>query len=278
MREHGCLSDEAEQEPREERGPSEAADGPWPGLGGVAAGLAGAGVLVTGGALLIGWMYTKAFYDRLGVPMRALDLQAIDYLTAKVEIWYALAAGMLGALISLLMWRYDFGLAVPERFALWVRGVATLASLAAAYAGALGVVATGNVAFLYAFATGATFAPVFLWNFLAASARWRPLSAGVPVILVIFIALAFLPPVAAGLGCHDAEALLEGPEEGSGARFVAAEPLGLPGERYESDVYVTESVGVVRATDNAYFVVVRGTKIVYSLPVTRVLRVEYTPD
>ena len=280
--------------------PSEPQAAAWPGLGQVLAGLAGVGVLVTGGAFLMGWAYTTAFYDRLGIPTRALHLQPVDYVTAKMEIWHVLVIVALSSSFIMLQIVSASRLALvahgltaiargpwkrpavskpgpaarPETWALFLASAALLALMV----GSLGLGRTGEAAFLYASALGVPLGCLALWWALRITRR--PVRVGLTSFvagLLLTFALFFLLVVPEVLGHHDAEALLAGPEEGRGARFVAAEPLGLPGERYESSVYVTESVGVVRATDNAYFVVVRGTKTVYSLPAARVLRVEYTP-
>jgi uncharacterized membrane protein (UPF0136 family) len=247
-------------------------------------------VFVTGGAFLIGWRYTTAFYDRLGIPAGALHLQPTDYITAKVEIWYALAAAALVVLVTAAVFGGLLPVLGPLRATVLGRLVGwefhqsqvfwlvslTVGAMNVVWA-AVGLALTDSQGLLYIFATGVALLAMGVWGIMRDSPRWAPLSGVAALVMVSAIAALSLDIVAPQLGHHDAEALLAGPEEGSGARFVAAEPLGLPGERYEAGVYVTEAVGVVRATDNAYFVVVRGTETVYSLPATRVLRVEYTP-
>jgi len=270
--------------------PSEPQAAAWPGLGQIVAGLAGVGVLVSGGAFLMGWRYVTAFYGRLGVPSRALDFQPADYFTAKIEIWYTLA----GTALVVLVFAAVIGGVLPAleparlpvlwllvgsefyRRSYWLVNL-TVGVMSVVW-GAAGLALTDNQRFLYVFATGAAWLLVGAWGIMRESPRWAPPSGVVVLVLASVIVLLSLEIVAPQLGRQDAEAILRGSEDGTAARFLAVEPLGLPGERYESDVYVTESVGVVKATDDAYFVVVRGTKIVYCLPASRVLRIEYTPD
>jgi len=255
---------------------------------------AGVAVLVGGAAFLVGWTYTSAFYDRLGIPTRALDLGPADYATAKVDIWFAFAVAAFTGAATLALARALAPVVVADlvstgwgaRCVEWcrsrewrtVRMVRVTASLLVCLVGWLGIWYTGNSAFFVPLALGAVFGTLAIWlDARAARPYWRRTGL---TWLAAFFALSTAFAVLGGgmiLGHHDAEGLLAGPAEGSGARFVAAEPLGLPGERYESGAYVTDSVGVVKATDNAYFVVVRGTKIVYCFPATRVLRIEYTP-
>jgi len=270
--------------------PSEPQAAAWPGLAQTLGAVAGASVFVTGGAFLIGWRYTTAFYDRLGIPAGALHLQPTDYITAKVEIWYALAAAALVVLVTAAVFGGLLPVLGPLRATVLGRLVGwefhqsqvfwlvslTVGAMNVVWA-AVGLALTNSQGLLYIFATGVALLAMGVWGIMRDSPRWAPLSGVAALVMVSAIAALSLDIVAPQLGHHDAEALLAGPEEGSGARFVAAEPLGLPGERYEAGVYVTEAVGVVRATDNAYFVVVRGTEIVYCLPASRVLRVEYTP-
>jgi len=301
------LSDETDHQTTQERGPTGAADGAGPRLGEVAqilGGLAGVAVLVGGAAFLIGWIYTRAFYERLGIPTRALDLGPTDYITAKTEIWYALASAalvvlvtatvvggllpVLGPVRATVLGRL-VELEFPDPRAFWLVNL-TLGLVNVVW-GAVGLGLTDSQGLLYIFATGAAWLLVGGWGIMRESPRWAPLSGVGALVLASVIAILSLGIVAPHLGRQDAEAILRGSEGGTGARFVAAEPLGLPGERYEpgeyvieagvyvaeTGAYVTESVGVVRATDNAYFVVVRGTQRVYCLSATRVLRVEYTP-
>ena len=257
--------------------PGEAAGGGWPGLGPLLAGLAGASVLVTGAGLIMGWNYTEAFYGRLGVPIEALDLEPAAYFTAKVEIWYALAWSALVAFSGMVAYRF---LPPPTSYApVFIMWPLTLAGMTTATAGCVGAIATGEAAFVYASAFGAAALVVGIFSALQATDdRSAPAVALVGSVMLISLAGVFLGSVPDSLGQHDAEALLAGPQEGSAARLVAAEPLGLPGERRESDLYVTQDVRVVTATNGSYYVVVAGTETVYCLPATRIVRMEYAPD
>lgn len=285
------MSDEARQEIAQGAGTAEPRVEEGAGLGQILAGLAGLGVAITGGAFLIGWRYTTAFYERLGVPTRALDLQPADYLTAKIEIWYALAAAVLAAAAVATYARRVLPALRPVRAtvlgrlaveweprprATWVVSVA--AGVLNLVWGALGLALTDNQFFLYFFATGAAFVTMGVWGIMRDSPRWGTLSGAAALVLASLILLPSLPAVATDLGQKDAEAILRGSEEGSSARLVAASPLGLPGEHCEAGTCVTESVRVVAATSSSYFVVVQGTQTVYCLPAAGLLRMEYTPD
>jgi len=296
MREDGSLSDETVQpstvaqhgEPSGARGSTDEGQAPR-GLAEVAAAVAAGSVLATGAAFLIGWSYTTAFYDRLGVPTGALDLEPIDYMAAKVEIWYAVAVAVLitvGSTVTTLrlpsalkrlpltgLPRRLFGEFAPQRAFAANFAIGTIMLLA----GAWGLALTGNQTFLYVFVPGLTYAPVGLWGLMRESPGWRPLSAGVALAFAAFLAVTSVPTVAAELGRHDAEALLTASEPAT-ARLVAASALGLPGEHCEASGCVTDSVQVVAATSSSYFVVVQGTQTVYCLPAGGLLRMEYDPD
>jgi len=227
-------------------------------------------------AFLVGWRYTTAFYDRLGIATEALNLEPATYLTAKIEVWYVLA----GAAMSLLSAMVASRLFPPAPgVTLWVGTVSIAAGMPTFVAGCVAAGETGEAEFVYVCGLGASLVLFGIYVVLQGEPhRYAAATVWMAATALIVFAIAFVDLVPAELGRHDAEALLAGPQEGSGARLVAAEPIGLPGERYESDAYVTESVGVVRATGDTYFVVVRGTEMVYSFPAARVLRIEYTPD
>ena len=259
----------------------------WAGVAHIVGSLAGVAVLVGGVAFVTGWAYTDALYEQLGIPSRALDLGPTDYATANVEMWYTFALVALAAAAGLALGGYLASLGdVPGAPRWWPRSgeqwlwvVPLVVGLVCLGVGVFGVGETGDDLFVLPLAMGAVLGPLgALTGARALRTRAAQLALAWLAAAIAIAAVLSLPGGAAKLGQHDAEALLAGPQEGSGARHVAAEPLGLPGERHESGVYVTESVGVIRATDNAYFVVVRGTEIVYCLPAARVLRMEYTPD
>jgi len=260
------------EEPSEVTPPGDAATGVWPGLGALLAGLAGASVLVTGAALLIGWKYTEAFYGRLGVPMEVLDLEPADYLTAKIEIWYSLAAAAVLTLPPIVMQRF-----IPFRSAFGTALLVIPVGALTFVAGLVGVGETGEGIFVYTCSAG-TGIVVFgtclaLW---ARAGRKTDLAAMLGGIFLLFCAWAFLSGVPEELGRHDAEALLGGPQQGSAARLVAMGPVGLPGERADSGFYITDAVQVVAVANSSYFLLVGSGEMVYSVPSTSVLRMEYS--
>lgn len=229
--------------------PTEPQRAAWPGLAQTIGAVAGASVFVTGGAFLLGWRYTVAFYDRLGIPTRALHLQPADYVTAKVEIWYTLisvALAFVGAM-AYIVWHPAFA-AWVRSLARWLRKRSRVSEATLAFAaqvgvlglfctggtmafsvGWAGVLGSGDESFLYPLALGISLVCAALWwAQRATSPRRRALSTAVAAWVLVFFVLQ-LPSVAAALGGHDADALLAGPEEGRGARFVAAEPLRTPG-------------------------------------------------
>jgi len=274
------LADEAEAgttvepDPREAPSRSDMPTGGGPGLGAIAGIVAAAGLFVSGAVLFMGWKYTQAFYGRLGIPTEALDLEPADYFTAKIEFLYWLA---MSAAASLVGWFLVLRL-VRDRQLHRVMLVMLLGALVF-MAGSAGTLVTGDGHFVFIAGLGVGLFVIGISDIFRGPADRNAVVAGTFATLFLsFAVVTLLFDVSAGLGQHDADALLAGPQEGSGARLVAAEALGLPGERYESDAYVTESVGVIRATGDAYFVVVRGTDKVYSFPAARVLRMEYTPD
>lgn len=289
-------NDEQDQEKTEEEAgqpegppPTEPRVPAWPGLGQILAGLAGLGVLVTGAAFLIGWRYTAAFYDRLGIPSRALDLEPTDYITAKVDVWYGLLlAGALG-LATLGLMRYVWpevgrvsvrllGREVMFEFAAqraWLLIMAVGAS--SLVVGTSGLLLRGEETFLYPFTMGVVYIPLAVWGLVRESPDWGRLATPAALAVAVFLAVPSVAPMAAHMGREDADAVLTGSEAGV-VRLIAREPLGLPTERHESGTYVTEAVRLITATNNCYFVVVGDGDTVYCVGAADVLRVEYEPS
>jgi hypothetical protein len=244
-----------EERPAERPEPGQVAALGWAGVAQILGGVAGVAVLVGGAAFLIGWIYTRTFYERLGIPTRALDLGPTDYATAKVDIWYAFAlaalagaaavaaAGAFGPIVVRDLLRTGWGARCVEwcRSRDWRMAEVTAGALVF-LTGWLGISYTGNSIFFFPFTLGGAFATLALWVHARALRPHWPRTA--LTWLAAFFALGTALVALWGgtiLGRHDAEDLLAGPGEGSGARFVAAEPLGLPGERYEPGVYVIEA-------------------------------------
>jgi len=231
-------------------------------------------VLVTGAALLIGWKYTQAYYDRLGVPVEALDLEPAVYLTAKIEIWYALAGAALGG----LSWMLGLRLSSPY-LGRWAGTLLIAAGALTFVTGSVGTGETGNADFVYACGFGFILIVLGVSLVLQRGVDGQAVAeAATATAMLLAFTILFVAVVPAELGRHDAEAVLAGAREASGARVVATEPLGLPGELPKSGFYVTDGVRVVAATNNAYCLVAGGAATVYCLPANSILRMEYTPD
>lgn len=283
---HDQTKPDGQPGPTEGRSPAGPGAPGWPGLGHILAGLAGLGVLVTGTAFLVGWYYTKAFYERLGIPLRALDLEPADYISARMEMWLYLAMASLLALFivvteEFLAWPSPASVRLADSLRFRRRlfyGGSTVASLCAFMAGTYGLMITGDKLYLGLFAMGAVPAPILLWRVIPR--EWPDLklvASGMALALGVMAASVLLIG-AAQMGHDDAESLLASGDQTGTARLVAARPLGLPGEQGESGTYVTDSVRVITVANDAYFLLVPEAETVYCVPADHVLRLEYQPD